>query len=126
MNTTRHPDELLVRFRHDPLTGTDQISGAHVRFLYRVTEGDTVVSEQTGPAQPVAIGGGEGFPLADILGAVEAGALNRMEAAIGERDTAVATMEAEKAADALLIAGLRAELATVEAARGTAEHDVTT
>lgn len=81
MQTTKTPDELLIRWRDG------KISGAHVRWLYAITDGGNVVSEQSGSAEPVSISDdGTGFPIADILPHVESGAIERMNDEIALRE----------------------------------------
>lgn len=77
------PYEFLVRWDHH----TGVLKGAHVKVYDNVemSEGD---------AQPVAVAGASGFPLGEILTAVELKAIVAMEAAQAE-------LAAEKAAHAV-------------------------
>jgi hypothetical protein len=83
MQTERQPYELLVRWNQD-----GKLAGAHVqwRFVTRDDEGN-VLGEFIGPAEPVDIGQGNGFPLEDILAKAQADALAELEAARVEIET---------------------------------------
>ena len=64
------PYEFLVRW-------TDgAVAGAHIRFLERLVEDGVVISEKEGDAKPVGMAGGVGFPIADILTALQVTALS--------------------------------------------------
>ncbi|WP_448206483.1 hypothetical protein [Azospirillum sp. sgz302134] len=78
MQTTKQPYELLVRWDRN-----GHLAGAHVQFRYVTLDG-SITSETLGPAQPVALGAADGFPLGDILSEVQASALADLEAARAE------------------------------------------
>ena len=66
------PYEFLVRW-------TDgAVAGAHIRFLERLVEDGVVISEKEGDAKPVSMAGGAGFPIADILSALQVTALSNL------------------------------------------------
>jgi hypothetical protein len=76
MRTDKRPYEFLVRWDRD-----GRLAGAHAQFRYvTVVDDGTVVGEFVGPAEPVAVAGGNGFPLSDILDAVQIAALADREA----------------------------------------------
>lgn len=87
------PYEFLVRFDHQ----TGVLKGAHCKVF------DSVKGKE-GDAQPVAIAGASGFPLSEILTAIETGAIAAME-------EANANLAAEQAAHA----ATKAELAALKA-----------
>lgn len=91
------PYEFLVRWNH--LTG--ELQGAHCKTFDSVTG-------REGDAQSVAIAGAVGFPLSDILTAIETGA-------IIAADNAVAALNAANAAHAATVAVKDAEIATLTA-----------
>lgn len=63
MQTTKRPYEFLVRWDQQ-----GNLAGAHAQFRYITTdEAGTVIGEFIGPAEPVAIAGANGFPLATVL-----------------------------------------------------------
>ncbi|WP_448207295.1 hypothetical protein [Azospirillum sp. sgz302134] len=97
MQTTKHPYEFLVRWDRN-----GHLAGAHAQFRY-VTRGDdgAFAGEFVSPAEPVAVAGASGFPLADLLSEVQASALAALE-------TARADLEAA-----------RAEIAELRAQHGT-------
>ena len=110
------PYEFLVRINKD---GT--IAGAHVKYLTTVTDDVTkeILSQTEGAAAPVAMAvADKGFPIADILSAIQSAALVTVDAekakaaasdaectaakaetakANAERDTAVAALAAAQA-----------------------------
>lgn len=88
------PYEFLVRFDHQ----TGVLKGAHCKVF------DSVTGKE-GEAQAVAIAGAAGFPLSEILTAIETGAIAAME-------EAQATLVTEQAAHA----ATKAELDSVKAA----------
>lgn len=102
---TTHPYELLVRWDSD-----GNLQGAHVGWRDVVMEGAVKVSEAVRPVEPVDIGQGKGFPLADILSLVQAATLaanarlTAEKAALeAERDEAIAAkLAAQAERDALL------------------------
>lgn len=96
MALTKTPYEFLVRFNPD-----GSVSGAHIKFLETFTEGVEVIMRREGMAEPVAMAGQLGFPLSDVLDAVQVGAL--------------AAIEAEKTASAEALAAKDAEIAALKA-----------
>lgn len=81
------PYEFLARWNH--VTGV--LQGAHVR-LY------DSVSLKEGDAQAVAVAAASGYPLADILTALETGALLATEQAVTEKNAAISAKIAAEAA----------------------------
>lgn len=90
------PYEFLVRWNH--LTG--ELKGAHVKTYDNVTM-------REGDAQAVAVAGQAGFPLADVLTAIETGATLAMEEAQAVLAAEQAAHAATKAELAALQTGLR-------------------
>lgn len=88
------PYEFLVRFDHQ----TGLLKGAHCKLYDSVTM-------REGDVQSVAIAGASGFPLSEILTAIETGAIAAME----EAQANLATEQAAHAAT-------KAELDSVKAA----------
>lgn len=63
MRTTKLPYEFLVRWDRQ-----GNLAGAHAQFRFVTTdEAGTVIGEFVGPAEPVAVAGANGFPLAAVL-----------------------------------------------------------
>ncbi|KAA1057157.1 hypothetical protein [Azospirillum argentinense] len=87
MQTTKTPYELLVRWDQ---SGT--LAGAHVQYRYVIRDGDAVIGETLGPAEPLTLEAAEGFPLDDILSQVQIDALTAMATAAAERDAALLRM----------------------------------
>ena len=85
---TTQPYEFLVRWRDGA------ISGAHIRFLETILEDGVVLAQKEGNAMPVSLSGEVGYPLADVLTAVQQSALVELEKA----KEALATAEASLAA----------------------------
>lgn len=86
MQTKKLPYEFLARWDQD-----GRLAGAHAQFRYVTLAGDgSVVGEFTGPAEPVAVAGNAGFPLADILDGLQI-------AALAERDRLAAQLAAQAA-----------------------------
>ena len=83
------PNEFLVRW-----SDAGQIQGAHIVFRETLIEDGTELTSRLLPAQPVALAGASGFPLADVLAEVQASALATIEA----RDAENATLKADKEA----------------------------
>lgn len=83
---TTQPYEFLVRWRDGA------ISGAHIRFLETVLEDGVVLAQKEGNAMPVSLAGEAGYPLADVLSAVQTSALVELEKA----KEALATAEASR------------------------------
>lgn len=84
------PYELLVRLNYE----TGALQGAHVKFYDSVTQ-------QEGDAQPVAMAGATGFPLATILSAIQSGSIISADAANAKcvaHEATIATLNAEIAA----------------------------
>src|SRR5574343_30442 len=79
------PNEFLVRW-----SDAGQIQGAHIVFREAVVEDGTELTSRLLPAQPVAMAGAAGFPLADVLADVQASALATIEA----RDAEIAALKA--------------------------------
>jgi len=99
------PYEFLVRWNH--LTGVYQ--GSHVKLYDNVTM-------REGDAQSVAIGAASGFPLSEVLTAIETGAIAAADEAILVKVTVESTLAVEQAAHA----ATKAELANVTAALAAA------
>jgi hypothetical protein len=83
---TTQPYEFLVRWRDGA------ISGAHIRFLETILEDGVVLAQKEGNAMPVSLSGEVGYPLADVLTAVQQSALVELEKA----KEALATAEASR------------------------------
>ena len=102
------PNEFLVRW-----SDAGQIQGAHIVFREAVVEDGVELTSRLLPAQPVALAGSTGFPLADVLGDVQASALATIEARDGEiaaLQTARQAVEAERDAAQARAAELQAQL----------------
>jgi hypothetical protein len=110
----RIPYEFLARWDDQ-----GKLAGAHVGFRTVITRDGVIVSTQATPPQPVAIGAGAGFPLADLMTTVQASALASAEAAEAARAAAVAESTRVLAERDATLASLRqqvaAHLATIEA-----------
>lgn len=90
---TQSPYEFLVRWNNGVL------SGAHIRFLETIADGAEIISQKEGNAQPVSMAGEAGFPLSDILTAMQAQALVERDAAVADKiaaETQVTTLTTEK------------------------------
>lgn len=101
------PYEFLVRWENG------SIAGAHIRFLERLVEDGTVISEQEGNAQPVSMSGGVGFPIADILSAIQSSALADLataQAAKATSDAALQTTQDALTAEQTKAATLQAQI----------------
>ena len=86
------PYEFLVRWNNGA------VSGAHIRFLEMIREDGVVLSQKEGPAQPVSLAGESGFPITDVLTALQASALAdkaTAEAALTAAQAQVATLQAQ-------------------------------
>jgi 16S rRNA G527 N7-methylase RsmG len=80
MQAVKQPYELLVRWDQD---GT--LTGAHVQWRHVFKDDDgAIVGETVAAAEPVDIGAGKGFPLADVLDAVQADSLVALSTANAE------------------------------------------
>lgn len=77
------PYEFLVRWNHT----TGALQGAYVKTFDSVTL-------QEGQPQPVAIAGQNGFPLADVLAAIQSGAIISMDNANAALSVAQAKLTA--------------------------------
>lgn len=66
MQTLKQPYELLVRWERD-----GKLAGAHVQWRYVTQVDDQVVAEAISAAEPVAVAGQAGFPLCDVLSALQ-------------------------------------------------------
>lgn len=102
------PNEFLVRW-----SDAGQIHGAHIVFREAVIEDGAELTSRLMPAQPVALAGASGFPLADVLADVQASALATIEARDAEIATLKAsqqTIEAERDAALARVAELQAQL----------------
>lgn len=134
MQTTREPYEFLCRWTPEGLDS--QYAGswqASINFAFVVRDDDdAVVSWTPDPKGPfhVAIGGGDGIPLADILPGLNAAALLNVQTeraallrAVAERDAAIALTtqrEQDSAAKGERIAALEADIARLSAVRSVA------
>lgn len=70
-----------------------KLSGAHVKFIYEVVEPDAhgnlqVIAATIGPAMPVDVGQGKGFPVDVLLDAILVGAIAAADAAKDEAEKA--------------------------------------
>jgi len=86
------PYEFLVRWDNGVVVG------AHIRFLERLVEDGTVISEKEGHAKPVSLAGEAGFPIAGILSLVQANALADLataQAALAVSEAKVAALQAQ-------------------------------
>ncbi len=93
MQAARHPYELLVRWDRG-----GRLAGAHAQFRYVTTAEDgSVVGEFVGAAEPVAVAGTAGFPLADILSEAHIATLATLAAVTAERDELAARLSAAPA-----------------------------
>lgn len=89
------PYEFLVRWNHT----TGALQGAYVKTF------DNVANKE-GDAQPVAVAGQAGFPLTDVMTALQSGTIISMDAA----NVALATEQAAHAATSALLAVAQAKL----------------
>lgn len=96
------PYEFLVRWDHR----TGVLRGAHCKVF------DSVTGEE-GDAQGVAVAGSSGFPLSEILTAIETGAITTME----EAQANLAIEQAAHAATRAEAEMLRAQVALLQAGR---------
>ena len=107
IKTSIKPYEFLVRWKDGA------IAGAHIRFLETISQDGVVLAQKEGNAMPVSLSGEAGFPLADILSAVQKSALVDLEnalAAKAEAEAALATTRKD-------LAAAEASLAAVQEAR---------
>lgn len=105
METTKVPYELLVRFDQ-----SGKLQGAQVQYRYIIRDGEKIVGESVGNAEPLSLD--KGFPLQDVLTNAQADALATAEDA--KRD-------AERARADLAQARSVAETARQEAAEARSE-----
>lgn len=96
METTKHPYELLVRWDQ-----TGKLSGVQMQYRYVIRDGEKIVGESVGNAEPLSLD--KGFPLQDVLTAAQADALATAEAA----KIKVADLEAALAMERSAVADLR-------------------
>ena len=89
---TTQPYEFLVRWRDGA------ISGAHIRFLETILEDGVVLAQKEGNAMPVSLSGEVGYPLADVLTAVQQSALVELEKVKETLATVEATLAAVQVA----------------------------
>ena len=90
MQTVRQPYEFLVRWDRQ-----GRLAGAHAQFRLITTATDgSVVADILGNAEPVAVAGAAGFPLADVLSQAQAAALAALEAVTAERDALASRLAA--------------------------------
>lgn len=80
MQTTKGPNELLVRWDADGVC----IVGAHIKWSYTVRDGDTVIARTLGGPVPAGTGNAEGFPLADAIGEALAAGLEAVAPVLDE------------------------------------------
>jgi hypothetical protein len=85
MQTTKTPYELLIRWNQ-----AGALAGAHVQHRYVIKDGDAVIGETLGGAEPLTLDTAVGFPLGDLLSQAQADALTAKAAADAERDAALA------------------------------------
>ena len=97
---TTTPYEFLVRWNNGAL------SGAHVRFLETISEDGVVLTQKEGNAMPVSMAGEAGYPLADVLTAVQQTALADLAAAQATASSATAAIATKDAT----IASLQAQI----------------
>lgn len=85
MTQVNIPYEFLVRWDYQ----TGALKGAYVR-VYTATKdaAGIILSGKEGDAQPVAVAGALGFPLIDILTAIQSGAIIAMDDAIAAKAAA--------------------------------------
>lgn len=78
MQTNRQPYEFLVRWSAD-----GELSGAHVQWRFITSDADgKVVGEFLSDPEPVAMADQNGFPLSQVLDAIQIAALRGREAAL--------------------------------------------
>lgn len=99
------PYEFLARWN-----ASGVLTGAHVIFQNVFTEGDVTHVGSMDAAMPVALGAEAGFPLNDILGSVQAGALAQCEQMASDHAAALQRLQADHAA---ALQALNAEKATL-------------
>ena len=105
-----------------PISGN--LRGAHVVFREAIIDAGVEISSKIGDAMPVSLAGGAGFPLAQILSALNTSAIVDSEAKTAEiatlktakadADTARDAAVAEKDGKAAEVAELTAQLAALQ------------
>lgn len=111
---TKKPYEFLARW-----DDAGVLKGAHVVFREAITDADVEISSKIGDTMPVAVGGQQGFPLADILSTLHADALADVAVKTAELSaltTEKATLTTEKAAAVAAREAADAQVATLTAA----------
>ncbi|MCY7272379.1 MAG: hypothetical protein LH702_01200 [Phormidesmis sp. CAN_BIN44] len=87
------PNELLIRWNDEGV-----LQGAHVVFLGKVLDDQgNVLAAQPMPPQAIALGEGEGFPLAEILNQALIDALKKIEVLERQRETLTQTLATQAA-----------------------------
>ena len=111
---TKKPYEFLARW-----DDAGALKGAHVVFREAITDADVEISSKIGDTMPVAVGGQQGFPLADILSTLHADALADVAVKTAELSaltTEKATLTTEKAAAIAAREAAEAQVATLTTA----------
>jgi hypothetical protein len=106
---TTTPYEFLARWKNGAL------AGAHVKFLETITDDGAVVSQREGDPMSVAVAGAAGFPLDDILSALQADAIAERDAAVAAKATAEAALSAATTTHTAALAAKDAAIAALEA-----------
>jgi hypothetical protein len=106
---TTTPYEFLARWKNGAL------AGAHVKFLETITDDGAVVSQREGDPMSVAVAGAAGFPLDDILSALQAQAIAERDAAIASKQLAESYLALAISDKATALAAKDAEIAALEA-----------
>lgn len=119
----RIPYEFLARW--NPETGV--LQGAHVKFIDTILEDGKAISQKDSDAMPVAVAGASGYPLGDILDALQISAITEFDAqktvataAVDEANTAKAEAEDAKAT----AESLAARVAVLEAEKEASAVEV--
>lgn len=90
-------------------------AGAHVRFLEIIAQGEKVLSQREGHALPVAVGAGQGFPLADILTSIQVQSITQRDDAIAAQSAAESALSKVQGEHAAALAAKDAEIARLAA-----------
>ncbi len=93
LTVTQSPYEFLARFNRD-----GSLAGAHVKLLTSVIDSTKVQAPQyiEGDAQPVAtVVGGIGFPIADVISALQVATLTTMQDNTAQYAADVAKLNAD-------------------------------
>ena len=119
LTKTKTPYEFLARWDDAGI-----LRGAHVVFREAIIDAGVEISSKIGDAMPVSLAGGAGFPLAQILSALNTSAIVDSEAKTAEiatlktakadADTARDAAVAEKDGKAAEVAELTAQLAALQ------------